>query len=258
MDIVGLIKIGLVEIFYSIKRMIYNFRNKTKIDKHIDKELKEKGIFIYKNFLDREETEKLITEAEKTKKNHQESIVTESNGADKRIYGIDLINKNFQIEKLKYLEEIPKRYYGTNEISQFILYGEIHATERNLGSGNGWHRDSAFRPQIKFLIYLTDVGINNGPFEYIEGTHGLISLLSQSKNTEFSKTRYSDKEIDNLLRRKNLRSKKIIGNAGDMVIVNTRGLHRGSPLDIGRRVAITNYIFDQEIPKKIPLAKHIK
>ena len=36
----------------------------------------------------------------------------------------------------------------------------------NLGSGGGWHRDTFFKKQLKFIIYLSDVGEKNGELFY--------------------------------------------------------------------------------------------
>ena len=256
MQIINLIKIILVEIYYIIKKKTYKFRAFSKKDESIFQELQEKGIYICKEFLSKDEVDRLIREASSTKKKYKKNIIFESKGADQRIYGIDLINKEFNLDKFTHLEHIPWRFYGTKAIEKFILYGEIFAAEENLGSGNGWHKDSAFRPQIKFLIYLTDVGIENGPFEYIEGTHTLKSTLKLCQKSSISKTRYDDKEIGILVKERKINaSRKILGSAGDLIIVNTRGLHRGAPLIKGDRKAITAYIFDGKIPKSIPLAK---
>ena len=42
----------------------------------------------------------------------------------------------------------------------------------------------------------------------------------------------------------------ITGKAGDLILVNTRGLHRGAPLTEGTRKAVTTYSFRNKIPNK--------
>ena len=94
-----------------------------------------------------------------------------------------------------------------------------------------WHRDKHDRKIIKIFLYLTDVDSKNGPFEYITKTH---------VNGKFwKKFRTIERLTDSELKGKNseiLSYKKICtGKAGDIIFVDTTGIHRGGYVQKGRR-----------------------
>ena len=103
-----------------------------------------------------------------------------SNGSDYRAF---YINERLTSEKelAKTIEEI----LPTGWFVGPILGAHLKATKGSLGSGEGWHRDSWFG-QKKLMIYLSEVGLENGPFQYIPKSghifYKLKSLLSKKLN----------------------------------------------------------------------------
>ena len=88
----------------------------------------------------------------------------------------------------------------------FTLAGHLKFESNNLGSGGGWHRDSPFTNQIKTIVYLTDVSSNNGPFEYLVGSHKR-SFYAKLKNRwaiELNRMRFTNQEIDKITKCKQL------------------------------------------------------
>ena len=122
----------------------------------------------------------------------------------------------------------------------------------NYGSGGGWHRDSANRRQLKFIIYLGDVDENNGCFQYLKGSHSISKKLLLAKDNFFfsSKTRFDDNEINNFINRGTFQKVDFTGRKGTIIVVDTSGLHRGKPLTEGNRLALTYYMSDTKLPKK--------
>lgn len=176
-------------------------------------------------------------------------------GADQRIFGVERFRPNFQLESHQlFVEKMNKsvKYFVDN--THFILAGYIKMKEGELGSGGGWHRDSCFTNQFKTIIYLSDVGKENGAFEYLSGSHKRESFELVSKaltDYSFEQNRFSDKEIKDIVATcQTLSLDRIEGKAGDMILVNTRGIHRGSPLVRGSRKAITSYSFRNKVPDK--------
>ena len=53
---------------------------------------------------------------------------------------------------------------------------KVKYNKNNLGSGGGWHRDD-FNFQFKAILYLNDVSMDNGPFQLIENSNGLINII---------------------------------------------------------------------------------
>ena len=46
----------------------------------------------------------------------------------------------------------------------------------------------------------------------------------------------------------------VTGKAGDLIIVDTSGIHKGSPIHKGSRIALTQYLWDKnEIQSKLNL-----
>ena len=91
-----------------------------------------------------------------------------------------------------------------------------------------FHRDFDDVNFIKLFVYLTDVGPENGPHEYIEGSHR-ISLMCEIR-------RFTD---DQVLATFPANPKiSFVGSAGTMFLENTYGLHRGQPVRKDRRLIL--------------------
>jgi hypothetical protein len=180
-------------------------------------------------------------------------IVHESNRSDRRIYGVDrLITVPALTSLTKRLYPLACEFYGTKKINYFCMLGEIKSTEKNIGSGSGWHRDSPFRHQFKSIIYLTDVNDKNGPFEFIPCSHnfsevkGVANALERSLKAD----RFKNDDIALLVSSGLLSSVNTYeGPAGTVLYADTRGLHRGKPLVEGIRRAITFYFYADNIPE---------
>jgi hypothetical protein len=111
-----------------------------------------------------------------------------------------------------------------------------------LGSGEGWHRDSYFR-QFKAILYLSDVEPDNGPFEFIQGSHTPFSLIRDGLVAEmgYGQTRYSDQQIEALIAASPNRLLTVVGGVGTLILANTSAVHRGRPIVSGERYSLTNY-----------------
>ena len=78
---------------------------------------------------------------------------------------------------------------------------------------------------LKFFIYLTDVTLDDGPHEYIEGTNNV-----SRKEKKFLKEGYKrikDEKIYNYYNSSSI--KKILGKKGTIFVGDTSCFHRGSP-----------------------------
>ncbi len=87
--------------------------------------------------------------------------------------------------------------------------------------------------QIKFLkvfIYLTDVTPENGPHVFVKGSHRrLPKALLEDR-------RYTDQEV--LAHFPAERTVSLTGPTGTMFVEDTRGLHKGQPLQRGYRLCL--------------------
>tara|TARA_S200000501_G_C20775350_1_gene722428 strand:+ start:380 stop:1060 length:681 start_codon:yes stop_codon:yes gene_type:complete len=206
------------------------------LSNQIIKQIKSEGFYILRNFLDNNKIDDLKNSFNKFLAN-ENYLWNDSTGSDSRIFGIDLIDKKFRkIFETDLLNSVFENYISKNSKYSFIMANKVVYKNGNLGSGGGWHRDTFFQKQLKFIVYLSDVNEKNGAFEYIPKSHfksskvvDLFTRLSQ-KNIR----RYADKNYKKAI--------KLTGKKGDLIIVDTSGVHRGSPIENGTRYALTNYL----------------
>lgn len=97
-----------------------------------------------------------------------------------------------------------------------------------------WHFDMDRPKWLKCFIYLTDVSEENGPHQFISGSH-------LSKGIPLSLRKLGYVRLDNNLVRSVFPPELFIsffGNAGTMIIEDTKGLHRGKAPTIGSRLIL--------------------
>tara|TARA_B100000900_G_scaffold41975_1_gene31286 strand:+ start:532 stop:1251 length:720 start_codon:yes stop_codon:yes gene_type:complete len=128
--------------------------------------------------------------------------------------------------------------------------GLVDKNEKNIQ--NRWHRDSA-KVQLKVFLFLTSVSEENGPLQFVTGTHTLGAkwecfksgkLITLSDIFESSGSRryeaLSDQYINNIIN-SGYNLKSFLVSAGTCLIVDTSGLHRAKPCYQNSRYALTSY-----------------
>lgn len=177
--------------------------------------------------------------------------------SDHRIFASDRVSeliKPFYADP--FISTIVTGYERSHDISGFTLAAKLVYRKNNLGSGLGWHRDRADRRQIKAIMYLSDVDIDLGPFQYIVGSHTRSQILKTltAEGFEHNQTRFTDEQAESVIAKAPEKLRTLLGPAGTLVLVDTRGIHRGMPMekDAGNRYALTNYYWaKQGIPEHI-------
>lgn len=203
------------------------------------------GIVVVPGYLDAAGCRTLIAEIDRTAADRPGYVRSASNGADRRIYGIDAHSP--AVRRWRDDAEVAalaRTVLGPTSVAAFVLSGTISATAGNLGSGEGWHRDSFFG-QFKAILYLVDVDPDNGPFQFIRGSHRLARKYADHfrHGASLNRNRSTDAIIDAIVAAEPGRLVSACGPAGSLVLVDTSGLHRGKPLNRGRRIALTNYFY---------------
>lgn len=218
-------------------------------------EVEKKGFCIIPNFYLKNEYTQNRNEIDKLIKKYQSQIVTDKEGSDHRIWGADrvstLIQKFFAND---FIGKIIKAHEQTDNITGFTLAARLEYKPDNLGSGGGWHRDWAVNKQIKAILYLSDVYTDSGPFQYVEGSHNHLDIIRDCfiNNFKFNQNRFSDTEVEKIIKRNPSKLKTLSGKAGTLILVNTRGIHRGMPIKQGVRYALTNYYWsNMSIPSHL-------
>ena len=102
------------------------------------------------------------------------------------------------------------------------------ASEEDLNwSAQQFHFDYDWPAFVKFFIYLTDVDEESGPFTFVIGTHERKREWRDGRLDEaYVQATYGD------------RVKEIMGSAGDMIIADTAGYHKGKRVTKGRRLIL--------------------
>ena len=65
----------------------------------------------------------------------------------------------------------------------------------------------------------------------------------------FEQYRFTDKEIEYYCDKSQLDIASVKGSTGDLILTDTKGIHRGKPLVEGERYVLFCYFWDKEIPK---------
>lgn len=214
--------------------------------------LKAEGLYLAPSLLDQDRVDRLNAACDRIYDQYPGSISMESNGSDARIYGVDRLSNDSIFKELQeqFLADA-QIFYNSRKIEQFCMAGTITYHPEGLGSGSGWHRDSPYRHQFKVIIYLSDTTLEEGPFEFIPDSHHKSSLVksAQCLGKPLAADRYTNQEVEQLLEQGAIRQPfTLVGPAGTTLYADTRGLHRGRPLEKGRRRAVTFYVYHNAMP----------
>lgn len=226
------------------------FANKQSINKLVGYDtiidsLKTKGYAVVENFYSEQKCRALREEIDRIHKLHENDgfLWTDKYDADKRVFGAevdsDLIREFYEDE---FLLDVAQNYFGSTMFNSNTLAAKIDATAHNIGSGQGWHRD-AHHFQFKAIVYLSDVTIDNGPFQIIEESHRSGNALRNmvTMGIKDMTTRYTDEQIQKVIDEDLSKYKILTGKAGTLVFADTSSLHTGMPIKKGHRYSLFNY-----------------
>jgi hypothetical protein len=202
-------------------------------------DLKKKGYVVVNNYITRDECEKTVLGLKQAFERYPKFI---HENDDKRIFGVEqILSTGRKLAEDLDLLELGELVNQERTYCAFTL-GNWLKSGNNGSSGGGWHRDSFFN-QYKALIYLTDVSKDNGPLQVLPGSHHLNSVLSGIKKVglNYMQDRISDYEVSKLEEMLTMTRETLIGNKGTLVLFNSSIIHRGSPIKLGERLALTNY-----------------
>lgn len=96
-----------------------------------------------------------------------------------------------------------------------------------------FHYDLDSLRWLKVFIYLSDVGVQEGPHEYVSGTHNAGCKHEHLLLRRYS--RISDWEVDRFYPD---RRRKITGSKGTVILADTRCYHKGNNPELGYRLIL--------------------
>ncbi|WP_334027373.1 hypothetical protein [Alteromonas sp. P256] len=167
--------------------------------------------------------------------------------SDTRIMGIGSIEPNLELRSVRVVERVINALYTSPPEAGFTMSGHLKAIEGNLGSGQGWHRDTVKCDQFKALVYLSEVDAESGPFQYYLKTASERAMRACEKAYGLSSLENRIK-VDPTHILPQQRCVELSAGAGTLVFANTRAIHRGKPILRGERFALTTYYWKSEIP----------
>tara|TARA_B110001454_G_scaffold54637_1_gene53434 strand:+ start:85 stop:708 length:624 start_codon:yes stop_codon:yes gene_type:complete len=168
---------------------------------------------------------------------NQKQIFSIKKNDDIRIFGFEkflekkITNLLFDIDTKSSI-----KFFKRKPLYQTLMVNKTFVASDKLssGSGDGWHRDSYFKKQLKTIFYLTKVNIENGPFTYLEPKLKIFSRFYPIK-TRLSND--ADKKLNFCSNKISITSEQ--PGLGFSIISNY--IHRGLPIINGVRYAITVY-----------------
>jgi hypothetical protein len=211
--------------------------------------LREHGYAMVQNYYTPEHCATLCGEIDKIITQQPDVVQSDPYGADMRVFGAEHASSSIMAFHNAELPIAIGEHYGRRRLVSFsTLAGRITARRGNLGSGQGWHRDT-FHFQYKSMVYLTDVGPESGPFQLLDASHLSGKVFSDTVLGGLQrapKTRLTDAQANALASANPGRLKTFMAPAGTLLLFDSSTIHRGSPIKSGTRYALTNYYFEPD------------
>jgi len=226
-------------------------------------ELEQNGMYIFENVLD-EDTVRVIEEfareepasylmvdnKPKIKYSDNKINVDTANPISPRYeYGFEQIMKCKELERLVFDQSIlavAQEYLKCSPVLDLVAFwwSLPYKGKGKSEAAQMYHFDMDRIKFIKFFFYLTDVDTDTGPHCYVKGSHKRLpaALLKDG--------RIEDAEIEKAFSKDSMI--EICGKRGTIMAVDTRGLHKGKPLNRGYRllfqIEMANSMFGQYYP----------
>jgi hypothetical protein len=172
----------------------------TEIERRYLNSLNTDGICIVEGFWDEQMCNQARAEVDRIINQYPDSLHPNAK-ADQRIYGANHVSRLIEsFAQHPSLQRVATAYNRENTRTAFTLAARMPASPGNQGSGEGWHRD-AFLRQFKAILYLSDVGPLNGPFQFIKDSHRPKQVLRDIWKGRlcYMQYRLSDPDVDRIL-----------------------------------------------------------
>jgi len=207
--------------------------------------LKRDGYSVLPGYYSRELCAKIRSQIDAAIVGQPENVQADPKGADHRLYGAENLSPEIRaFHDDPFIRSVGEAYGGWRLTNLSTLGARLEAKADNLGSGQGWHRDS-FHFQYKGMVYLDDVGPDSGPFQLMRDSHKPLQVLLDTFRANLPtapRSRLTDAEVAQL-DPDGRRTKTFTAEAGTLVLFDSTTIHRGMPIRSGLRYALTNYFY---------------
>lgn len=216
----------------------------TEVERAYLNKLNTDGICIVEGFWDDQTCAEARAEVDRIINQYPDSLHSSAK-ADQRVYGANNVSRLIDsFAQHSNLQRVATAYNGEDTRTAFTLAARMPAAAGNQGSGEGWHRD-AFLRQYKAILYLSDVGPENGPFQFVKDSYRPRQVLRDiwRGGLRYMQYRLSEVEVGRIVEGSPERLSTYTAKAGTLILVDTSSIHRGMPIQTGVRYALTNYYF---------------
>jgi ectoine hydroxylase-related dioxygenase (phytanoyl-CoA dioxygenase family) len=136
----------------------------------------------------------------------------------------------YQMATCQNILEIVGEYLGVRPILNYPdSWFSFPVPQISKMSAQNWHCDCDRIKWIKVFVYITDVSENNGP-------HGFVSTSHKNWKLKTENSRFRDDQIRQKFHKDQIKS--FTAKRGTVIFEDTRGLHKGNPLNSGHRLIL--------------------
>jgi hypothetical protein len=208
--------------------------------------LRKNGYFVVPGFYSAETCAGLRAEIDRIIQEQGDIVQLDEKRSDYRVHGAERASQPIRaFHEDPFCRGAGESYFDGALGNLGTLAARLTAIQGNLGSGQGWHRD-ALHFQYKAMVYLSDVGLENGPFQLLEGSHRPWNLLVDTirgKLVDEPRDRITPEQVARIAGPAQKRLRTFTAKAGTLIVFDSSTIHRGSPIRSGTRYALTNYYY---------------
>lgn len=220
-----------------------NWGQEDETTKNILDTVRETGFYVYEDYYTPEQCALLRSEIDRVLAEYKDQTSFDDLIGDARMFGAEKVSEAIRdYNQDSFLQKLSDLYHGQHAPAPFTMAARLEPNKINKDTDHGWHRDS-LRRQFKSIIYLSDVTIDNGPYQYIANSNhmGRIFIDGLTGKIPYMSPAVSPESAQRIIAREPQRLKTVLGRAGTVILTDTTGIHRGSTIKSGHRYALTNY-----------------
>lgn len=231
--------------FKIYKNRIFYLNKKKKLQKKIITDLSLDGISIIPNYIDKKKITKIIRETKPhikkllKKPTNKMRYFRNSNMGIFRLYELKKISKSSKniFFDASFLKNISKYYISKNVEFYQDMIEVRQPLKKKLremkSSSDNYHFDD-WKIRLKYFLILSDVTKDDAPMCYIKKSHKLMLFNKKFEYFYNGKSGnygyFSNNEVKKLKKKYDLKEEICTCKVGTLIIVDTRGIHKGTPL----------------------------
>lgn len=142
------------------------------------------------------------------------------------------------------INAVANAYLGDRAVS-FDVRAELRSEAKKNILVDDWHTDT-WKHRFKAFLYLSDVAEENAPLRYLAGSHTGKNWRVRRFWLDYLRHAVGGSSVNHYVARETaserhnpaFREVVCTGPAGTLILFDTRGIHRGSPLESGHRMVL--------------------